>query len=151
MKPIKLALAIPLALAGAAVPALAHADPAGYGFGHQAGWDQRGNRGQTQMLRSQLFQLDRQIDRGQSMRRLTPREAYGLRSDLMQIDRQIAFAQRGGLDRFEQRMLQQKIDMLRLKLDRRMHDFDRPGFGQRDGYRDYGQRTVPVQALPRGR
>ena len=147
MKPFKLSLALslPLALAATAVPA--SADPVFDRHQAPSGWNQRddyrgdyrgeyrgdyrGDYGQVNALRMQLGQLGRQVDRGIQLRRLSPREAFGLRSDLRQLDREVGFALHGGLNRFEMRSLQRRIDFLRMKLDRQLHDLDHRGFDGR--------------------
>jgi hypothetical protein len=140
MNPIKLAITLPLALAGAAIPALAQAGPApynaapAYGYGQQAAWNQRGDQYQLGAMRQQLFQLDRQISRAQSYRQLDQREAYRLRGDLNRLNRDLANATRGGLNRGEVRSLQARIDNLRQRVERQARDTNRPGSGHHRGY-----------------
>ncbi|MFM5954724.1 MAG: hypothetical protein ACKOPE_10565 [Novosphingobium sp.] len=133
MKPLKLSLALSLPLALAAVAVPASAAPNFDRHDNRTEWNQRGDAGQVQALTAQLHQIDRQIDRGLATHRLDRREASQLQRQVGQLNREIGLAQRGGLDRFEMRNLQQKITGLRFRLDRQLNDFNGRGFDNRDG------------------
>lgn len=122
MKPITLSLALSLPLALAAVAAPASAAPVPSHQPVRVDMTYRHDFRIAQQLRGEIFRLDRQIERGIAMHRIDRREAAKLYRDVDTLKVALARAERGGVDRFEARNLQFRIDQVRFKLDRDLRD-----------------------------
>jgi chromosome segregation ATPase len=117
------ALAAALTL-GAAVPASA------------AAWVQ-----DARQLRSQIIQLDRQIDRAEQRRLLSSREANQLERRVENLKDLHSRYARNGFTRAELRVLDQRIDTVKRQVDREIDDRDgRRNNSWHDDHRDYNRR-----------
>ena len=74
------------------------------------------------LIRSDINDLRRDIDRGASRRMISQREAAGLRRDADRIQRLYASYARGGLDSRELRTLQARVDRVQAALHREGND-----------------------------
>ncbi len=117
------ALAVALTF-GAAVPASA------------ATWGQ-----DARQLRSQITQLDRQIDRAEQRRLLSSREANQLERKVENLKDLHSRYARNGFTRAELRMLDQRIDTVKRQVDREIASRDgRRDNGWNNDHRDYNRR-----------
>ncbi len=119
MKKLVLAALLPAAILSAAAPASAQ------------GWRGHNNDAarytpaRNADIRQDIDGLRWQIDKAQSHRAISSREADGLRRDARDIQRQYAQFARGGLDRGEVRTLERRVANVRSHL--RMERWDRDG------------------------
>ncbi|SFF84492.1 hypothetical protein SAMN05518801_102153 [Novosphingobium sp. CF614] len=88
---------------------------------HQAG---RHTASRGAMIRSDINDLRRDIDRASARRMISQREAAGLRRDTAGIQHLYADYARGGLNGRELQSLQRKIDRVRGALHMERHDRD---------------------------
>lgn len=114
---LSLALSLPLALAAVAAPASAAPNWNGHD-GNNANYIAR-------ELRSEIRQLDRQIDRAQATRRISSREAAGLHRDVDGLQRLYANYARGGFTNGELRSLQNRVDQVERNLNKELRDTNR--------------------------
>lgn len=87
--------------------------------------DNRYTASRHALIRSDIRELRRDIDRAAARRMISRREAAGLYRDAFSIDRLYARYARGGLDRQEMRTLQRKVDRVQAAI--RMESRDRDG------------------------
>ena len=76
-------------------------------------------------VRGEIAQLRRQIDRAAANRTISPREANGLRRDARDLERQYATLARNGLTRAEARMIENRVDRIKVALRSERRDSDR--------------------------
>ena len=86
----------------------------------QMGWAP----GRPNMIRNQIEELDRRVDRADSRDRISEREAAGLRRDVRNLRYQFRDFRRDGLTRWEWRTLQRRIDNIRQRLRIERRDWD---------------------------
>lgn len=118
----KFLIAAPLALAAAAVlttPAAAQ----GYGRHNNSGWNNNG-WDNSRDLRSQINQLDREVDRAQNRRLISNREAQRLDREVNQLERLHAQYARNGFSRVELRTLENRIDQVQRMVRNEINDRD---------------------------
>lgn len=77
-----------------------------------------------QQIRSDINQLDRQIERSQQRRVISQREAQSLRRDALQLRRTLIRFSRNGLDRTEVRQLEISVNQVRQRLRLERRDWD---------------------------
>ncbi len=111
------ALAASLAL-GVAVPASA------------AVWDRPGQ------MRSEIAQLDRQIDRAEARRTISRREAAQLNAQVDRLQATFRSYARSGFTRYELAALDSRIDMVKRQFVLQSRDGDRRGYDSRYDHRD---------------
>ncbi len=111
------ALAASLAL-GVAVPASA------------AVWDRPGE------LRSEIAQLDRQIDRAEARRDISHREAARLNAQVDRLEATFRSYARGGFTRYELAAIDSRIDTVKRQLAVQSRDNNRRGYDSRYDQRD---------------
>lgn len=121
-------LAATLAL-GAALPAQAAPySPARYGqtshYGDSHRQADRYAASRHALIRSDINDLRRDIDRAAARRMISQREAAGLRRDAAAIQRLYASYARGGLSGGELQTLQRKVDRVHVALRMERRDFD---------------------------
>lgn len=96
--------------------------PARYGDSHRAADRYAASR--SALVRADIDNLRRDIDRAAARRIISQREAAGLRRDAAEIQRLHASYARGGLDSRELQTLQRKVDRIRVALQREARDRD---------------------------
>ena len=119
-------LAAALALGGA-LPAQAasydrHGQPGRYVDNHRPADRYAASR--NALIRADINDLRRDIDRAAARRLISQREAAGLRRDAVQIQRLYASYARGGLSGWELQSLQRKVDGIHFALRREARDRD---------------------------
>lgn len=77
-----------------------------------------------QQIRSDINQLDRQIERSQQRRAISQREAQRLHRDALQLQRTLTRFSRNGLDRTEVRQLEISVNQVRQQLRLERRDWD---------------------------
>jgi len=78
----------------------------------------------TDLVRNQLDELARRVNRNDWRDRISEREAAGLRRDVARTREQFRWMNRDGLDHRELRVLQARIDSIRFQLRGERHDRD---------------------------
>lgn len=84
-------------------------------------------------LRSDIAQLDRQIDRALARHQITYREAARLNARVDQLQYSFRQYARGGFTNWELNRLEQRVDAVKFQLARDKRD---DGYGNRKGYSD---------------
>lgn len=96
-----------------------------YGRGYGQGYGFRDTPARAEAIRDQLDQLQARVNRADHRDRLSDREAYALRRDIAYTRQQFRDYNRDGLSDREFRMLQARIDRIRLNLHMERADWDR--------------------------
>lgn len=94
----------------------------GYAHGHRQ--DDRYGASRSALIRSNIENLRRDIDRAAARRMISEREAAGLRRDANSINRTYISYARNGLSPREQQTLQHRIDRVHGALHMERHDRD---------------------------
>lgn len=105
---------------GGATTASAHP---GYGYGHGSGYGRTPARAEA--IRDQLDELQARVNRADHRDRVSDREAFGLRREIAQTRQQLRDYNRDGLSDREFRILQSRIDRIRVSLHMERADWDR--------------------------
>lgn len=126
-----------IAALGAIVPTAAQAYPGQYERGsydtrhegryddrddYRTGW--RGDQGQARSIRNQIDQLQRMVERRDGRGRISEREAAGLRHQVWNLRQTFRAMNRDGLNRREARILQERIEFVRDRLNHESRDRD---------------------------
>ncbi|MBC2667997.1 hypothetical protein ACFOON_12325 [Novosphingobium piscinae] len=121
---IAIATLLPAALLGTATSASAHPGD-GYGYGNDL---RRESAYRADIIRDQLADLARRVDRNDNRDRISEREAAALRREIRDVRQQVRWFSRDGLDRREMRILQARVDRVGFALRAERRDWDgRPG------------------------
>ena len=75
-------------------------------------------------IRAQIDDLQRRVDRNDFRGRISDREASGLRQDVRRLQNQFRFFNRDGLDNREMRVLENRVQNIRSRLQFERHDRD---------------------------
>ena len=81
--------------------------------------------GAYNQMRAEIQQLDTQISRAESNRRISRREAQGLRRQMITLQRNFASFNRNGIDRREHAVLDSQLRQIRQNLRVERRDYDR--------------------------
>lgn len=90
------------------------------GYGHERHY----GGGRVEAIRNQLNQLEQRVNRNDWRGRISDREAAGIRRELRDVREQFRMFSRNGLNVREFRVLQNRIDRLRDRLQFERHDRD---------------------------
>ncbi len=121
MKTLK-TFAAPLAILAASLSIAGAAQAQPMNHGRAAAWNLSPVRNNE--IRQDIGSLGNAIDRAAARRTISTREATGLRQQARDVQRLYAQYQRGGLDRNEVRMLQTRVNSVRVALRMERRDWD---------------------------
>lgn len=120
-KTILAAIVPALLVAGISAPAIAREGDYRGGSRAEAAYQTPARNAE---IRQDINGLNRQIDRAQARRTISPREATGLRRDARELQRLYARYARGGLSRDEYRTLERRVGAIHARLHFEKHDRD---------------------------
>ncbi|MET0251131.1 MAG: hypothetical protein ABW203_03035 [Novosphingobium sp.] len=114
---------------GAALPAQAQPYPQDrrgdrYDNNHDNRYDQRRTPVRADVIRNQIAELQRRVERNDRRDRISEREAAGLRRDVYRLRDQFRDYNRNGLSNREIQVLDQQIDRIRARLHIERNDWD---------------------------
>lgn len=132
------ALMAATALGAAAIPTAASAQVS-IQFGGPGYWTPE----RSNSIRTQIWALDRDIDRAERNRTITRRESSGLRRDVRNLQNQFQVYNRNGLNFQEVRTLQQRVNNVRTRLRLERADWDREDYWRGNRWRDGDRDGVP--------
>ncbi len=138
------ALMAATALGAVAIPATANAQ-ASVRFGAPGYWTPE----RSNAIRTQIWNLDRDIDRAAQRRTITRREATSLRRDVRWLRNQYQAYSRNGLTLQEVRTLQARVNTVRTRLRMERADWDREDYWRGNRWRDRDRDGIPDRRDPR--
>lgn len=125
-------IALPALAAIAALGTAGAASAQSYGaYGHDRDGfhdirhdDRYGNSARAEAIRNQLAQIEQRINRNDNRNRISEREAFGLRREVRAVREQLRYFNRDGLNNREFRILQDRVDRVRARLQVERNDRD---------------------------